>query len=165
MAGSGPRIAIRSGIFGVQEHEVSVTSGPKGLLAWAPSGRAWSSSDGVRWKSVDIGSGGVVDVAVGRGAWVAVGRSGGKPWMRTSADGSRWQDSTPDGAPASGPVGAEAFGDGDVLAWVGQNAWQSGSPGAWARVKGGLPLAPKPAAVVGGPAGAAAGRIGGRRQR
>lgn len=152
----------QTGLLGVGSDDLTLAAGPAGMIVWAPSGRAWVSTDGATWKAADIGRGGVTDVIVDGDRFVAVGRSGSTAFLTTSTNGRTWAKTDEQTAAPGAQVGIERAGNGTEVAWIGEQRMQRNGA-SWRQVDGGtmpgVPEAPTkrgagpghdPGAIVGG---------------
>jgi hypothetical protein len=146
-----------SALLGTEASELRIVVGAAGLLVWAPDGRVWTSTDGLRWDRSDIGSRGVTDAAVDGSTFYLVGRDGGRAFVVTSTDGVSWSDPGTWPAAADAQVGIELDASGMLLAWIGDRPLEVTRDG-W-RERGGaasMPSVADPQDIVGGGEGFAA---------
>ena len=54
--------------------DLTMTSGPAGVIVWRPSGTVWVSTDGATWTPGDVGHPGITDMTVDANGFVAVGQ-------------------------------------------------------------------------------------------
>ena len=130
--------------------DLTIVSGPAGVIVWRPSGAVWVSTDGETWTPGDIGRQGVSDVSVDSDGFAAVGQVGSDAFLVTSADGQSWGTPRQQPAAAGTQVGIERADDGTEVVWIGDRRWQRTGSG-WRAVEGSsVPTVPAPAFVVGG---------------
>lgn len=144
------RSTDRSALLGTQESDLTMTAGPAGVIVWTPSGKVWTSRDGMTWTGGSIGQGTITDVAVDADRFIAVGLSGGDAFLTTSTDGQAWTAVRDTPAIEGSQVGIERAADGVEAVWVGAQRWER-SGADWHAVDGAsVPRVPDGTSIMGG---------------
>ena len=139
-----------SGLLGITETDVRFASGPAGMLAWTPTGKAWFSTDARTWRRSTLPTG-ATDVLVREQGLVAVGRDGGDLWIDTSTNGRAWTEAFRVAAAGTDDPGAEAAADGSSLVWVGTTRYTERADGTWQAARAGSVPGPiRPDSLSGG---------------